>query len=96
MSGYHQQADETTLLSAIYERCEQSLVDHPLLNSNKLTVVNDLLSFLLGKDKETRPYPNPLHKAFFSAALIQPEGKQLYIAGISRRKISLSVYGHLT
>ena len=73
--GYRQQADETKLLRAVYERCEQSLVDHPLVNSNKLSVSNELLCFLLEKDKVMRPYPNPLHKAFFSAALIQPDGK---------------------
>jgi hypothetical protein len=73
--GYRQQADETTLLSAIYERYKESLGEHPLLNSNKLSVANDLLSFLLGQDSVTRPYPNPLHKAFYCPALIQPEGK---------------------
>lgn len=90
--GYRQQADETKLLSAIYEKCEQSLVDHALLNSNKLSVPNELLSFLLGHDKETRPYPNPLHKVFYSPALIQPDGKEpVYSRYFPKEDITVSI-----
>lgn len=90
--GYRQQVDETELLSAIYRRCEQSSGDHPLLNTNKLSVHNELLSFLLGEDKVTRPYPNPLHKVFFSPALIQPDGKgAVYSRYFPKEDITVSI-----
>ncbi|QHS60487.1 GNAT family N-acetyltransferase [Chitinophaga agri] len=90
--GFRQQADENKLLSAIHQRCAQLLVDHPLLNSNKLTVHNVLLSFMLGQEKAMRPYHNPLHKAYYSSALIQPEGKGVvYSRYFPKENITVSI-----
>ncbi|MBW8683155.1 GNAT family N-acetyltransferase [Chitinophaga rhizophila] len=90
--GYRQQADETALLSLVYKQYEQVLPNHSLIKDNKLSVRNELLSFMLGEEHVTRPYPNPLHKYFYSQALIQPAGKEaVYSRYFPKEDITVSI-----
>ncbi|KAA2245749.1 acetyltransferase [Chitinophaga agrisoli] len=90
--GYQQQADETTLLQQAYQSLEQHQPDHPLLQANRLSIPCELLSFLHGEEVIYRPFPNPLHKAFFSPALIQPKGKDhVYSRYFPKENITVSI-----
>ncbi len=90
--GYQHQVDETALLQQVYRAVEQQQEDHPLLHTNKLSIPCELLSFLHGREHIYRPYPNPLHKVFFSKTLIQPEGKgAVYSRYFPKENITVSI-----
>lgn len=95
--GSLQLADETALLSLLYEHLrdlekkdDTGLVTF-LLHSNRLPMNCPLLAALQAISVQGS-YPNPLHKYFFSKTLINPEGKGiLYSRYFPKEDIVVSI-----